>query len=107
MSRWMRSSSGGIVPARDEGAVGAFAVGAGASFVVLHMKHGDPWVYGVLMNNVWSLTSNKAGGSYNNGILQPFVNYNFEGGLYLTSAPIWTVLMFEAFLRKELQGETA
>jgi hypothetical protein len=48
-------------------------------------------VYGVLVNNVWSLTSSQQGGSYNNGLIQPFVNYNFEGGLYLTSAPILTV----------------
>ena len=50
-----------------------------------------PWVYGVLVNNIWSLTSSQEGGAYNNGLIQPFVNYNFEGGLYLTSAPILTV----------------
>ena len=58
---------------------------------MLHLEHGDPWVYGALVNNVWSLSSNKQGGSYNNGLIQPFVNYNFKGGLYLTSAPILTV----------------
>ena len=51
----------------------------------------SPWVYGVLVNNIWSLSSSQRGGSYNNGLIQPFVNYNFEGGLYLTSAPILTV----------------
>ena len=30
-----------------------------------------------------------------------------ESGRRDFSAPIWTVLMFEAFLRKELHGETA
>jgi hypothetical protein len=45
----------------------------------------------LLVNNVWSLTSNKNGGAYNNGLVQPFVNYNFDGRLYLTSAPILTV----------------
>ena len=44
-----------------------------------------------LVNNIWSLTSDEQGGSYNNGLIQPFVNYNFDGGLYLTSAPILTV----------------
>ena len=29
--------------------------------------------------------------AYNNGLLQPFLNYNFAGGAYLTSAPIVTV----------------
>jgi hypothetical protein len=65
--------------------------GLGPTFVVLHLDKGSPWVYGVLINNVWSLTSNKQGGSYSNGVIQPFVNYNFEGGFYLTSAPILTV----------------
>jgi hypothetical protein len=65
--------------------------GLGPSVVVLHLDKGDPWVYGALVNNIWSLTSNKQGGSYNNGLIQPFLNYNFEGGLYLTSSPILTV----------------
>ncbi|MFO1280085.1 MAG: transporter [Burkholderiaceae bacterium] len=64
--------------------------GLGASFVVLKLEKGDPWVYGALVNNVWSLSSDKAGGSYNNGLIQPFVNYNFPG-FYLTSSPVITV----------------
>lgn len=65
--------------------------GMGPSAVVLHVERGSPWVYGVLVNNIWSLTSDKQGGAYNNGLVQPFVNYNFVGGLYLTTAPILTV----------------
>ena len=65
--------------------------GIGPSFVVLHLSHGDPWVYGALMNNIWSVSSDKTGGSYSSGLIQPFVNYNFPSGLYLTSAPILTV----------------
>jgi len=65
--------------------------GMGASVVVLKLEKGNPWVYGVLVNNVWSLSSSKRGGAYSNGILQPFVNYNFPEGFYLTSAPIATV----------------
>jgi hypothetical protein len=64
--------------------------GMGPAFVVLHLSHGDPWVYGALVNNIWSLGSSGQGGSYNNGLLQPFINYNFPGGLYFTSAPIIT-----------------
>ena len=52
--------------------------GLGPSAVVLHLDHGSPWVYGVLVNNVWSLSSDERGGSYNNGLIQPFVNYNFK-----------------------------
>ena len=65
--------------------------GMGASAVVLKLEKGDPWVYGVLVNNVWSLSSSKRGGAYSNGIIQPFINYNFPEGFYLTSAPIATV----------------
>ena len=65
--------------------------GLGASFVVLHLAHGDPWVFGALANNVWSVSSSKSGGGYSTGLVQPFVNYNFKEGFYLTSAPILTV----------------
>jgi hypothetical protein len=64
--------------------------GLGPSAVLLHLEKGSPWVYGALVNNVWSLTNNQQGGYYNNGLMQPFVNYNFKGGLYLVSAPIIT-----------------
>ena len=75
----------------DSNGLGNKNWGMGASFVVLKLEKGDPWVYGALVNNIWSLTSDKQGGSYSNGLIQPFANYNFEGGLYLTSAPILTV----------------
>jgi hypothetical protein len=65
--------------------------GLGPTFVVLKLEHGNPWVYGVLANNIWSLSSSKQGGGYNNGLIQPFVNYNFPGGFYLVSGPILTV----------------
>jgi hypothetical protein len=64
--------------------------GLGPSFVLLHLEKGDPWVYGMLVNNVWSVDSREGAASYNNGLIQPFLNYNFEGGLYLTSGPILT-----------------
>ena len=64
--------------------------GLGPTAVVLRLEKGNPWVYGALVNNIWSLSSDKAGGAYNNGLLQPFLNYNFAGGAYLTSAPIIT-----------------
>jgi len=79
------------VPTNSSSELGNKNWGLGPSFVVLHLDHGDPWVYGVLVNNIWSVTSNKEGGAYNNGLIQPFVNYNFKEGLYLTSSPILTV----------------
>ena len=78
------------IPTHTSGALGNENWGLGPTAVALHLEHGSPWVYGVLVNNVWSLgTSNDS--SYNNGLIQPFLNYNFKGGTYLTSAPIITV----------------
>jgi hypothetical protein len=79
------------IPTNSSSELGNRNWGLGPSVVVLHLDHGSPWVYGVLVNNIWSLTSDKQGGAYNNGLIQPFVNYNFPEGFYLTSAPILTV----------------
>jgi hypothetical protein len=78
-------------PTHSNGALGNDNWGLGPSFVVLHLEKGSPWVYGVLVNNIWSLSSSSSAPSYNNGLIQPFLNYNFEGGTYLTSSPILTV----------------
>ena len=78
------------IPTNSNSELGNKNWGLGPSVVALHLEKGDPWVYGVLVNNIWSLSSNKQGGAYNNGLIQPFVNYNFDGGFYLTSAPIIT-----------------
>lgn len=64
--------------------------GMGPTGVVLRLKAGDPWVYGVLFNNVWSLSDSRRGGKYNNLLVQPFLNYNLPGGTYLTTSPIIT-----------------
>ena len=65
--------------------------GVGPTFVVLHLAAGSPWVYGVLVNNVWSIGSNRSSRAYNSGLMQPFLNYNLSHGTYLVSAPIVTV----------------
>ncbi len=79
------------LPTNSNSELGNKNWGFGPSFVVLHLEKGSPWVYGVLMNNVWSVSGDKRGGSYSNGLIQPFINYNFPDGFYLTSAPIATV----------------
>jgi hypothetical protein len=49
------------------------------------------WVVGALVSNVWNI-----GNGYNDApdvntmTLQPFVNYNMEGGWYIVSAPVLT-----------------
>jgi hypothetical protein len=78
------------LPTHSNQLLGNDNTGFGPSFVVLHLEKGSPWVYGFLANNVWS-SNNSTAPSYNNGLLQPFLNYNFESGMYLTSSPIMTV----------------
>src|SRR4051812_10366308 len=60
----------------------------GPTFVALTIE--GPWVLGVLVNNVWSVAGKNNRDSVNTMTLQPFVNYNFAGGWYLTSSPIIT-----------------
>ena len=80
------------LPTNTSGDLGNKNVGLGPEFVVLHLDHDDPWVYGAIVNNIWSLTNNQQGGSYSQGIIQPFVNYNIPkgDGLYIVSAPLVT-----------------
>ena len=59
------------MPTNSNAELGNKNWGLGPTFVLLHLDHGDPWVYGALINNVWSLTSNQQGGSYSNGLIQP------------------------------------
>ena len=64
--------------------------GVGPSFAILHLAKGNPWVVGVLINNVWSV-GNSDPRDYNKGLVQPFINYNLAKGWYLVSSPIITV----------------
>lgn len=83
---------GGIaqLPTHTDSALGNQNWGLGPTAVALHLEGGSPWVYGALINNVWSLDTSDDP-SYNKGLIQPFLNYNFKGGVYLTSAPVVTV----------------
>jgi hypothetical protein len=84
------------LPTHSNDRLGNNNAGLGPTFVVLHLEHGSPWVYGALVNNVWSVGSsgnpfNRDAPKYSNGLVQPFINYNFPSGFYLTSSPIITV----------------
>lgn len=83
---------GGIVqaPTNSDAYLGNRNWGLGPTAVLLHLDKDSPWVYGALVNNVWSLSSSQQGGAYNNGLIQPFLNYNLPGGTYLTSSPVIT-----------------
>ena len=42
------------------------------------------------MNNVWGFGGDKDEADLNQFLIQPFVNYNLDGGWYIVSAPIIT-----------------
>ena len=75
------------IPTATASQLGSGKFSLGPSAVALMIE--GPWVFGALINNQWSV----AGWSdrdVNQMLLQPFVNYNFGEGWYLTSAPIIT-----------------
>jgi len=79
------------LPTHTSRILGNDNLGLGPSAVVVHLDKGDPWVVGFLINNVWSVGTNPYAPAYSNGLLEPFVNYNFKDGLYLDFDPIITM----------------
>lgn len=53
------------------------------------IESGSPWVHGALVNNLWPVGSGDDP-SNSNFLLQPFVNYNLPGGVYVNTAPVIT-----------------
>jgi hypothetical protein len=78
------------LPTHTNTVLGNNNAGYGPAFVVLHLERGSPWVYGALINDVFSSDS-ATSPAYNNGTIQPFVNYNLKSGMYFTSSPLMTV----------------
>jgi len=70
--------------------LGAGAWGLGPTAVVLKIV--GPWVFGGLINNVWSVSEDSGRDQVNAMLIQPFINYNFPDipGRYLTFAPVIT-----------------
>jgi hypothetical protein len=70
--------------------LGQGAWGLGPTAVALHL--GKTWVYGALINNVWSVARDDGRPAVNQMLLQPFINYNFPDapGRYLSFSPIIT-----------------
>lgn len=70
--------------------LGQGAWGLGPTAVALHL--GQTWVYGALINNVWSVSTDAGRPRVNQMLLQPFLNYNFPDhpGRYLSFSPIIT-----------------
>lgn len=74
-------------PTASDRLLGAGKYSMGPTAVALSMQ--GPWVFGALGNNQWSYAG-WGDTRVNQFLLQPFLNYNFKGGWYLSSAPIMT-----------------
>jgi len=79
-------------PTASNRALGSGKWSAGPTAVALLMQ--GPWVVGALGNNQWSFAG-WGETEVNQLLVQPFLNYNFRHGWYLSSAPIMTANWIE------------
>jgi hypothetical protein len=77
-----------VFPSATDQWLGSGKFSAGPSGVVLRID--GPCVYGALAQNVWSYAGDSDRDYVNQMLIQPFVNYDFPKGWYLTSSPIIT-----------------
>ena len=76
-----------LLPTASEDALGSDKWAGGISAIALAMP--GRWVVGGLVSNIWSFAGS-GDADINLFTLQPFINYNFDGGWYVTTAPIIT-----------------
>ena len=76
------------IPSATDDVLGTEKWSAGPAFVALTIA--GPWVIGGLVNNIWSFAGEDKRDDVNQMLIQPFVNYNFSKGWYLTSSPVVT-----------------
>jgi len=77
-----------LFPTATDNALGTEQWGAGPTVVLLTMD--GPWVYGGLINQIWSYAGDNDRADVSQMLVQPFVNYNMPDGWYLVSAPVIT-----------------
>lgn len=75
------------LPTASNNLLGSGKWSMGPAAVALYMT--GPWVVGALANQQWSFAG-WGNTDVNALLIQPFVNYNFSHGWYLTTAPIIT-----------------
>ncbi len=78
------------LPTISSATLGSNVWGGGPGVVAVHV--GGKFVYGALVNNVFSFggTSGPAGTRYNSFTFNPFINYNFGQGWFIGTVPIIT-----------------
>jgi hypothetical protein len=75
-------------PTASQEILGTKKLSVGSTAVVLRI-HGH-WLFGTLVQNLFSVAGPSARANVNQMLIQPFVNYNLKHGWYLTSSPIIT-----------------
>jgi hypothetical protein len=75
-------------PTATENILGTKKLSVGPTVVVLRIQ--GHWLFGTLVNNLFSVAGPSARRDVNQMLMQPFVNYNLRRGWYLTSSPIIT-----------------
>jgi len=77
-----------VLPTATEDRYASDKFSLGASVVALSMP--GNWVYGFLLQNVWSVAGDDDAPDVNKFLGQYFVNYNMKNGWYLSSTPVIT-----------------
>lgn len=75
-------------PTATDRKLGSEKWSAGPAAVALAQP--GPWVIGTLVRQLWSYAGDNDREDVSQLLVQPFVNYNMEGGWYLVSSPIIT-----------------
>lgn len=75
-------------PTASQEILGTKKLSVGPTVVVLR-SHGH-WLFGTLVQNLFSVAGPRARQDVNQMLLQPFANYNLRHGWYLTSSPVIT-----------------
>jgi hypothetical protein len=76
------------LPTATEHFLGSGKFSIGPSEVGLVMP--KPWVFGMLVRQLFSVAGPSGRTDVNQTLLQPFANYNFPNGWYLTTSPVIT-----------------
>ncbi len=76
------------LPTATDSLLGSEKWSVGPSAVILIQPPG--WTVGALARQLWSFAGNGGRSDVNQGLIQPFVNYNLDDGWYLVSAPVVT-----------------
>jgi hypothetical protein len=75
-------------PTASQEILGTKKVSVGPTVVVLRIQ--GHWLFGTLVQNLFSVAGPMARPDVNQMLMQPFANYNLPHGWYLTSSPIIT-----------------